>query len=89
MSLDFKAAHAILARDVRGLCMRLFPKGQQKGVWWVTSVPWREDRTPSLGISLTTGYWKDFGRGEGGDLPGLLAKIQNRSAADIVRELMP
>ena len=90
MSLDFKAAHTRLAQNVRGFCEKYLPTGSQKGDWWLARVPWREDRTPSLGVHLHSGRWKDFGReGDRGDLIDLLSRIERRPAADIVRGMSP
>lgn len=88
MSLDFKAANAACAASILSICRKYLPKGVQKGDWWLATVPWRADRTPSLGVSLTTGRWKDFGRpGEGGDCLDLLARLKSTTAAAIVREM--
>lgn len=87
MGLDFKAANAALARDIIGICKKYLPAGEQKGDWWLARVPWRADKTPSLGVSLTTGRWKDFGREDDrGDLLSLVARLENKAPADIVRD---
>jgi len=89
MGLDFKAANARILDSIHTICRKYLPRGRQQGDWWVACVPWRDDRTPSLGVSLTTGRWKDFGRpGDGGDAVDLLAKLQNTQPADIVRQVL-
>ena len=41
-------------------------------------MPWRNDRTPSLGVSLTTGLWRDWGRpGDGGTVLDLVMRLDN------------
>lgn len=88
MNVDFRAAHAKLARDVPGFCAHYLPGGAIRGDWYLVRVPWRQDRTPSLGVSMTTGFWKDFGRHEGGDLPGLIARLEHRSPVDVARAVL-
>lgn len=86
--LDFKAANLKAAASIHTICRKYLPKGRQQGDWWLATVPWRADRTPSLGVSLTTGRWKDFGRpGDHGDTIDLLSRLTGRKAADIVREM--
>lgn len=90
MALRFKDAQAILAKDILGFCKRYLPSGQQKGRWWMVSCPWREDKTPSLGVNLDSGRWKDFGREDSrGDLVDLLARVVNKTPTEIVLELAP
>lgn len=85
----YKEANEILARNIRSWCKQLLPKGQAIGEWWVVSVPWRQDKNPSLGVSLTSGHWEDFGRGERGSPVDLLARLSNQSPAEIAFELVP
>lgn len=89
MAIPFKEANAILARDTIGFCKKYLPAGSQKGDWWLVCVPWRVDKTPSLGVNLKTGRWCDFGReGDRGDLVDLKARLERKSTTDIVRELV-
>lgn len=37
--------------------------------------PWREERNPSFGVSLTTGLWRDFASGERGDILDLSMRL--------------
>lgn len=88
MALDFRLAKARALANLRGILRKHLPKGQEKGDWYVACVPWREDRTPSLGVSLTTGAYVDFGReGDKGDILSLLSKLERRPLVDIVRDL--
>lgn len=87
MPLDFKAANAAILRDILSICRKYLPGGRQQGEWWLAKVPWRADKTPSLGVSLTTAIWKDFGRpGEHGDGVSLVSKLTQRTLADVVRQ---
>jgi len=71
---------------VRSLCERWLPHGQPKGAWWVARVPWREDRTPSLGVHLVSGNYKDFGRPEDrGDIISLYAKLARVPVTDAAK----
>ena len=71
---------------IRGLCERWLPGGTVKGDWWVVRVPWRADKTPSLGVSLTSGNWQDFGRpGDHGDITALYQKLKGCSTAEAAR----
>ena len=88
MKLDFKAANATIAGQIETICRKYLPRGRRQGDWYLACVPWREDKTPSLGVSMTTGNWKDFGRaGEYGDALDLLSRLTRRKAVDIVRDL--
>ena len=66
------------------LCRDWLPDGKKQGDWWVTKVPWREDHSPSLGVSLTTGRWQDFARGDHGDVLDLAQKIFDDSLSDVL-----
>jgi DNA primase len=57
------------------LCRGWLPDGKRQGGWWVCRTPWRDDRTPSFGVSLTTGYWRDFATGEKGDMFDLSMRL--------------
>jgi len=67
---------------VPALCQRWLPGGAAKGDWWLVRVPWREDRTPSLGVHLQSGNWKDFGRSEGGDVIELYQRLKGCDVAE-------
>lgn len=60
---------------IEALCKAWLPDGKRQGNWYVCKVPWREDRSPSLGVSLSTGRWKDFASGEHGDMIDLSMKL--------------
>lgn len=90
MSLPFREANAILSRDVLGFCQKYLPGGAVKGEWYLVRVPWRTDKTPSLGVHLKSGRWRDFGReGERGDLVDAMARVRRMTPAEVVRELCP
>lgn len=90
MGLPFTEAKAALVAMLPSLCKRYLPNGKRSGDWWVASVPWREDKNPSLGLSLTTGRWVDFGNPDSkGDILDLLARLENVSPAEIVKRVLP
>ena len=67
------------------LCRAWLPTGKRQGGWWVACSPWREDKNPSLGVSLTTGRWKDFTTGDHGDMIDLSMRIFGGTLADTVK----
>lgn len=69
------------------LARRWLPNGSRNGGWWVCPVPWREDKNPSFGLSLTTGRWKDFGGPDKGDLIDLYRRLYGGSAVDAARQV--
>jgi DNA primase len=60
------------------------PSGKRQGGWWLCCSPWREDRSASLGVSLSTGRWKDFATGEHGDMIDLSMKLFGDSLAETI-----
>lgn len=70
---------------IEALCRHWLPNGKRQGNWWVCCSPWRDDRTPSLGVSLTTGFWKDFSTGEGGDVFALSMRLFGDTFPDTVK----
>ena len=60
---------------IETLCRAWLPDGKRQGGWWVAKAQWRDDNTPSLGVSLTTGLWKDFATGERGDMIDLSMRL--------------
>lgn len=69
------------------LVPRWVPNMQQRGDWLMGPVPWRPDRHPSFGVSLTTGRWRDFARGDHGDLIDLLHRVRGIDMKDAAKEL--
>lgn len=72
---------------VRVLVPRWIPRMAERGDWLMGPVPWREDKHPSFGVSLTTGRWRDFARGDSGDLIDLLRRVRGVDAKEAAREL--
>ena len=73
------------------ICQNWLPDGKRMGSWWVCKCPWRDDKKPSFGVSLTTGRWRDFARDEGGDVFDLtmrLFKVDMREAMDSFRQML-
>lgn len=75
--IDFDALNRTALSQISALCQRWLPRGRRSGNWWSASNPTRTDRNPSLGVSLQTGHWTDYGTGERGDLIGLYAHLHN------------
>ena len=63
------------ASHIEALCKAWLPDGKRQGGWFVARAPWRDDRNPSLGVSLSTGRWKDFSTGEHGDMIDLSMRL--------------
>lgn len=70
---------------VAALCREWLPDGRRQGVWWVCRTPWRDDRSPSFGVSLTTGRWRDFATGDRGDMIDLAMRLFGESLTDVVK----
>lgn len=80
---DIKAR--LTAGDIHTLCRTWLPNGKRQGGWWIASTPWRDDKNPSLGVSLTTGIWKDFANPDTrGDIFDLCQKIHNASLPETI-----
>lgn len=84
--LPFQAVKAASTSFVDAFCKRYLPGAKKHGSWWKARVPWRVDNTPSLGVH-ESGQWKDFSRGEGGDLTDLFARVEGCSKVDAVKRL--
>jgi DNA primase len=69
---------------IEALCRSWLPSGKRQGGWWLSCSPWREDRNASLGVSLSTGQWKDFATGERGDMIDLSMKLFGDSLAETI-----
>lgn len=82
-AFPFSAVRAEAFLRCRELCTRLVPRGVFRGDWYFAKVPWRADDTASLGISLTSGRWRDWGReGDDGTFIDLLARLDGCSIGD-------
>lgn len=69
---------------VEVLCREWLPGGKRQGGWYVTCAPWRDDRNPSLGVSFSTGRWKDFATGEKGDMIDLSMRLFGDSLQETI-----
>ena len=86
--LPFEAVKKAMPRHVEEFCRRYLGDGKKGGGWWLCRSPFREDRNPSFGVSLSTGHWKDFARpDENGDLIDLLAKLDKCTNVEAVKRL--
>ena len=74
----------LTSSHIEVLCRSWLPLGKRQGGWWVCCCPWREDKSPSLGVSLETGRWKDFTTKERGDMIDLSMRLFNDSLADTI-----
>lgn len=85
-AIPFREIHDKATLVCEQLCQRWLPRGHRSGNWWIAPCPWRKDTTASLGVSLTTGHWKDFGNAspsrEGGDLIKLFTCIYGGDMVD-------
>lgn len=70
---------------IEALCKAWLPDGKRQGGWWMAKAQWRNDNTPSLGVSLTTGHWKDFGGTESGDMIDLSMKLFGDSLRETIQ----
>lgn len=75
----------LTSAHIHALCQNWLPNGKKQGGWWVSTTPWREDRNPSLGVSLSTGHWRDFATGERGDMFDLSMKLFGGTLADTIK----
>lgn len=80
---DIKAR--LTSAHYAALCRDWLPDGKKQGGWWISCTPWRDDTNPSLGVSLTTGLWKDFATDDRGDMLDLSMKIFGDSLADTIK----
>lgn len=70
---------------IEALCRNWLPNGKRQGGWYLCCAPWRDDKNPSLGVSLQTGRWKDFATGEHGDMIDLSMRLFGDSLADTIK----
>ncbi len=87
MGVPFAAVKAASSSHTEALCRRYLVPGKRSGDWWLASVPWREDRNPSLIVSLKTGHWEDRSRGDHGDLTDLFARLERCPLAEAAQRL--
>jgi len=81
-SLISEIKDRLTASHIEALCKAWLSHGRRQGGWWVCTSPWRDDRSPSLGVSLTTGLWRDFATGERGDMIDLSMRLFGDSLKD-------
>ena len=67
--------------QIETLAPKLLPHGQRRGNWWVARCPWRDDKKPSLHLSLTTTYYRDYGTSDSGTILDLVMKLDGCSLA--------
>lgn len=86
MSL-YDAVKAAAPANIEQFCRSNLPSGKRAGDWWLVRCPWRKDSNPSLGISMTTGYWRDFARGDSGSVIDLYCRLKSVEHREAVAEL--
>lgn len=66
----------------------LLPNGKRSGDWWKVRSPFRSnDKNPSFAVSLTTGWWRDYGTGDKGDMIDLCSRLRGLSREDAALQL--
>jgi len=85
-TLPFAVVKAASPSFVDAFCRRYLPGAKKHGSWWKACVPWRPDKNPSLGVHIS-GQWKDFSRGDSGDLTDLFSKVEGCTKAEAVQRL--
>lgn len=85
--IPFASINARATAVAAQLCQRWLPTGHRSGQWWLARCPWREDKTPSLGVSLTTGNWKDFAMGDHGDWVDLFMRLYGGDKANAAESI--
>lgn len=83
--IPFQEIQERAAQVAEAIARRWLPNGQRNGGWWVCNVPWREDKHPSFGLSLSTGRWKDFAGGEKGDVIDLYQRLYGGTKVDAAK----
>jgi DNA primase len=74
----------LTSSHIEALCKAWLPDGKRQGGWYVACAPWRDDRNPSLGVSFSTGRWKDFATGDHGDMIDLSMKLFGDSLQETI-----
>lgn len=72
---------------VETIVPRWVPGAVRKGGWMMVCSPFRDDKHPSFGVSLETGWFRDFATGDKGDLIDLLVRLRGISKVEAAREL--
>jgi DNA primase len=85
--IPFADIQAAARPFVEQLIPRWVPGAVRKGGWMMACSPFRDDKHPSFGVSLETGWYRDFATGEKGDLIDLLVKLRGISKVEAAREL--
>lgn len=86
-SVPFEEIREAAKPFIEPLARRWLPNGARNGGWWVCCVPWREDKNPSFGWSLSTGRWRDFAGTERGDIFDLYVKLYGGGLSDAARQV--
>lgn len=87
VTIPFADIQAAALPYTEELCRRWLPAGKKTGDWWLAATPWREDKNPSLIVSLTTGKWQDRARGDHGDIFDIYQKLYAVSAREAASDI--
>ena len=71
----FGAVRAAALAQIETFAAKLLPDGKRAGDRWVSRVPWRDDRKPSLCLWFNTGWWQDHGTGDKGGPIDLVMRL--------------
>ena len=85
--IPFKEILDMALVHVELLIPRWIPGAVRKGGWMMASSPFRVDKHPSFGVSLETGWYRDFATGDKGDLIDLLVRTRGITKGEAAREL--
>lgn len=75
----------LTASHIEALCRAWLSHGKKQGGWWVCTTPWRDDGSPSLGVSFSSGRWTDFATGEKGDMIDLSMRLFGDSLQETIK----
>ena len=80
----FGAVKDAAITQIKTLARELLPQGRCERNRWVSRVPWRDDKKPSLHVYYNTARFQDFGEGDGGTIVDLVMRLD---ACDQMRAL--
>ena len=86
MSRIDRVKSTLTSEQVVVLCRQWLPRGKRQGGWYTCLSPFRNEGTPSFGVSLRGPHfrWKDFGSGDSGDIIDLCMKLHGATLAEAI-----
>lgn len=85
--IPFAEIHDASIPFIESLIPRWIPGAVRKGGWMMCLSPFRTEKNPSFGVSLQTGWYKDFATGDKGDMVDLLVRTRGITKVEAAREL--